>query len=53
MKKGTKDIIESVLNNGKVFRLKCQKCNSISVQISQSSNPDITCYECGGKCKIF
>ncbi|MGL5313286.1 MAG: hypothetical protein ACRC92_08560 [Peptostreptococcaceae bacterium] len=46
-------LIEPLLSNGKVYRLKCEKCKSISVQISESEQPDYTCFECGGKCKIF
>ncbi|MGL6105106.1 hypothetical protein [Romboutsia sp.] len=47
------ELIEPLLNRGKVFRLKCEKCKSVSVEISEKEKSEYTCFECGGKCKIF
>ena len=46
-------LIEPLLKTGNVYRLKCEKCKSISVQISERDNPDYSCLECGGYCKQF
>lgn len=53
MKEKNNNLIEPLLNSGKVYKLKCEKCKSISVQISESSEPDYTCFECGGKCSTL
>jgi len=47
------NLIEPLLNSGNVYKLKCDKCKSISVQISENSEPDYTCFECGGKCNTL
>lgn len=46
-------IIGSLINEGNVYRLICQDCNSISVQITENNNPDYICLDCGGRCIIF
>lgn len=46
-------LIEPLLKRGNVYRLKCEKCKSVSVQISENKFPDNICFECGGKCKVF
>lgn len=53
MKESKKELIEPLLKNGKVYKLKCEKCNSVAVQISQNENIDNICYECGGQCIII
>lgn len=53
MKQDKIKLIEPLLNKGRVYRLKCEKCKSIAVQISEKEQPDYTCYECGGICKTF
>ncbi|WP_154658885.1 hypothetical protein [[Clostridium] dakarense] len=53
MGKKKNDLIDPLLSSGKVFKLKCEKCKSISVQISEQEKPDSTCFECGGKCKVL
>ena len=46
-------LIGGLLKNGHVHKLKCEKCKSVSVQISENEKPDLICLECGGKCKIL
>lgn len=46
-------LIGSLLDDGNVYRLKCQSCESVSVQITESNDPDYTCLECGGRCVIL
>jgi rRNA maturation endonuclease Nob1 len=46
-------LIGSLLNGGNVYRLKCQDCESISVQITETNEPDYVCLDCGGRCVIF
>lgn len=46
-------LVEPLLKKGNVFKLKCEKCNSISVQITENENPDLMCFECGGTCTIL
>ena len=46
-------LIGSLLNGGSVYRLKCKNCESVSVQITENSEPDYTCLECGGRCVIY
>ena len=53
MSNNDNELIGGLLENGYVHKLKCEKCNSISVQISENENPDFICLECGGKCKIL
>ena len=51
---GNKDsLIGSLLNGGNVYRLKCQNCEAVSVQITENNGPDYTCLDCGGRCVIF
>jgi len=52
-KNNNNNLIEPLLNSGNVYKLKCDKCKSISVQISENSEPDYTCFECGGKCNTL
>ncbi|MEG1311381.1 MAG: hypothetical protein RSD47_05160 [Romboutsia sp.] len=47
------ELIEPLLNSGKIFKLKCKKCESVSVQISKQEKPDTVCFECGGKCEVL
>ena len=50
----TKDsLIGSLLNGGNIYRLKCENCNSVSVQITEHNEPDYICLDCGGTCNIF
>ena len=50
----TKDsLIGSLLNGGNIYRLKCENCDSVSVQITEHNEPDYTCLDCGGTYKIF
>ena len=53
MIKNKDSLIGSLLNGGNVYRLICQNCESISVQITEQNDPDYTCLDCGGKCVIF
>ena len=46
-------LIGGLLKNGHVHKLKCEKCKSVSVQISENEKPDLICLECGGKCKTY
>ena len=46
-------LIDSLLNSGNTYRLKCEKCDSISVQITANNELDYICIDCGGKCNIF
>ena len=46
-------LIGSLLNGGSVYRLKCKNCESVSVQITENSEPDYTCLECRGRSVIF
>ena len=46
-------LVDPLIKKGNVFKLKCDKCKSISVQITENENPDYTCFECGGTCSIF
>ena len=51
---GKKDrLIGELLNGGNIYRLKCQECESVSIQITESNKPDYACLDCGGKCVIF
>ena len=43
----------TIIKGGSVYRLKCKNCESVSVQITENSEPDYTCLECGGRCVIF
>ncbi|MGX4599735.1 hypothetical protein [Faecalimicrobium sp. JNUCC 81] len=47
------ELIDPLLKSGKIFKLKCEKCKSISVQISKEEKPDSICFECGGKCVVL
>ena len=53
MIKSKDSLIVSLLNRGNKYRLKCENCNSVSVQITEHSEPDYTCLDCGGRCNIF
>lgn len=53
MKDNKNDLIQPLLNTGNVYKLKCEKCKSVSVQISEHKNPDLVCFECGGKCTVL
>lgn len=53
MGKKKNDLIDPLLNSGKVFKLKCEKCKSISIQISEQEKLDYKCFECGGKCIVL
>lgn len=53
MKKNRHSLVEPLIKKGNVFKLKCEKCNSISVQITENENPDSMCFECGGNCNIL
>lgn len=46
-------LIGNLLKSGNVYKLKCEKCKSISVQISEDKQPDLVCLECGGVCKVL
>ncbi|WP_161794383.1 hypothetical protein [Paraclostridium benzoelyticum] len=43
-------LVEPLLKSGSVYKLKCYKCDSISIQITESKEPDCVCLECGGIC---
>ena len=43
----------SLLNRGNIYRLKCENCNSVLVRITEHSESDYTCVNCGGRCNIF
>lgn len=51
--KNNHDLIDPLLNKGNVYKLKYEKCQSISVQISEKPQPDDICFECGGKCRLL
>ena len=53
MIKNKDSLIGSLLNGGNVYRLKCENCNSVSVQITEHNEPDHTCLDCGGKFNLF
>jgi len=53
MIKNKDSLIGSLLNGGNVYRLKCENCNSVSVQITEHNEPDNICLDCGGKCNLF
>lgn len=46
-------LVEPLLKNGNVYKLKCEKCKSVSVQITDNDSPDCTCLECGGVCRAL
>ena len=46
-------LIGSLLNGGSVYRLKCKNWETVSVQITENSEPEYTCLECWGRCVIF
>ena len=50
MSKNQETLVEPLLKGGSVYKLKCEKCSSISVQITENNEPDCTCLECGGTC---
>lgn len=53
MQENKTTLIDPLIKSGNVFKLKCEKCKSISVQITQDNKPDLTCFECGGSCNIL
>lgn len=53
MRETKNGLIEPLLKNGNIYKLKCEKCGSISIQISEQNVADDLCYECGGKSKII
>ena len=53
MKEKGHNLIEPLLKTGNVYKLKCSNCSSISVQISDKSEPDYSCFECGGRCNLI
>lgn len=53
MSKSNQNLIDPLLKSGNVYKIKCEKCNSISVQISDKEEPDYLCFECGGACKLI
>lgn len=50
MGENNQTLIEPLLKNGNMYKLKCEKCKSISIQITQNNKPDCICLDCGGKC---
>ena len=46
-------LIDPLIKKGNVYKLKCEKCNSLSVQITEEKEPDLICLECGGNCKTL
>ncbi len=53
MKQEHNKLVGSLLKKGNTFKLKCPKCNSLSVQITENEKPDTLCFECGGKCEVL
>ena len=50
MGENNKTLVEPLLKSGNVYKLKCEKCNSVSIQITENDKPDSICLDCGGKC---
>lgn len=46
------ELIDSLFKKGAVYKLQCDKCKSVSIQITQNNQPDLYCLDCGGSCKI-
>lgn len=46
-------LVDPLIKKGNIFKLKCKKCSSISVQITENEKPDSMCFECGGDCNIL
>ncbi|MGL5751506.1 MAG: hypothetical protein ACRCXT_13315 [Paraclostridium sp.] len=46
-------LVEPLIKRGNVFKLKCENCKYISVQITENEKADSICFECGGKCKVL
>ena len=53
MENNNHSLVEPLINKGNIFKLKCEKCNSISVQITENEKPDFMCFDCGGNCSII
>lgn len=52
MENKSNELIDPLLKNGNVYKLQCEKCKSISIQMTQNNQPDLYCLDCGGNCKI-
>lgn len=46
------ELIDPLLNKGTIYKLECEKCKSLSIQITQNKEPDLFCLDCGGNCKV-
>ncbi|WP_373599749.1 hypothetical protein [Paraclostridium bifermentans] len=53
MGKDNQTLMEPLLKNGSVYKLKCENCKSISIQITEANKPDCICLDCGGKCSAL
>lgn len=47
------DLIDPLLEKANVYKLKCEKCKSVSIQITQNPKPETYCIDCGGTCKVL
>lgn len=52
MENKSNELIDPLLQKGTVYKLQCEKCKSVSIQITQNNQPDLYCLDCGGSCKI-
>lgn len=52
MENKSNELIDPLLKKGNLYKLQCEQCNSISVQITQNNQPDLHCLDCGGNCKV-
>ena len=50
MSENQESLVDPLLKSGSVYKLKRDKCGSVSIQITQNKEPDCICLECGGKC---
>lgn len=46
-------LIDSLLEKGNIYKLKCNKCKSVSVQITENKEPDYKCSDCDGTYTII
>lgn len=52
MKDKKNELIDPLLKKGNVYKLVCEKCKTISIQITHSNEPDLFCLDCGGNCRV-
>lgn len=52
MENRKKELIDPLLKKGTVYKLECESCKSVSIQITHNSEPDLYCLDCGGNCKL-